>query len=638
LKKWLIGMATAIAVIMIAVLGAPFIVPQSFVKAEVASLVREKTGRDLRIDGPISFTLAPQPKLIAEDVALSNPPGSFSADFVAIKTVELSLKLDALLRSAIEIDQLTLTQPTINFEIDKDGRRNWVFHRTISTPAATPSQGGGGGPALDSGNLKIVDGVASYLDQRGGKKHVVNGVTMVLSLPSFAGPLHATGTALANADVVSFAVTLASPATLRAGGTSDATLNIAAPRATLGFSGQVAGAGPTKANGAISIKMPSLRNFLNWADLPFAARSHGLGEFSLSAKIAATGTRLSLDDTMIALDGTTAKGTLTVARSGPRPTLSGHLDVDRLDLDPAADRGVQAPASNAAATNPPTPSPRAPSAGAAPATASPPAASPTPSPGWNNHPIDLSALKLADADLTITAGAMRVRGIAIDKSDLALHLKDGRAELDLAKLTFDRGDGTGKIVVDSSGELPAFAVTLQLNGVAVRRVPIGIAGFDELSGTGDIYLLLSGRGRSVRDILATLDGGGSVKLANGTIGTAGFGSLMKSSFGPAVNETAIPRETPYASLSATAMIAHGILRNSDLQLSGPKLSATGDGTLDLAQRRIDYLWLPVLPGLGSARMMITGAWDEPAYKVESVTINKGAAQPPRKLPAKPARR
>ena len=72
---------------------------------------------------------------------------------------------------------------------------------------------------------------------------------------------------------------------------------------------------------------------------------------------------------------------------------------------------------------------------------------------------------------------------------------------------------------------------------------------------------------------------------------------------------------------------HGVLYNSDLKLVGPWLSATGSGTLDLGPRRIDYLWQPDITGIGNARVAITGDWDNPQYKVQSVTITKDLVLP-----------
>jgi hypothetical protein len=49
--------------------------------------------------------------------------------------------------------------------------------------------------------------------------------------------------------------------------------------------------------------------------------------------------------------------------------------------------------------------------------------------------------------------------------------------------------------------------------------------------------------------------------------------------------------------------------------------------LDLEPRHIDYLWQPDVAGMGSARIAITGDWDNPQYKVQSVTITKDLVLP-----------
>jgi len=97
---------------------------------------------------------------------------------------------------------------------------------------------------------------------------------------------------------------------------------------------------------------------------------------------------------------------------------------------------------------------------------------------------------------------------------------------------------------------------------------------------------------------------------------------MQKALGPAINDKTIPREIEYQTLSATATIDNGILHNNDLKLSGPQMSATGTGSLDLAPHRINYLWQPNITDLGSARIAITGNWSTPTYRVESVTITR----------------
>jgi uncharacterized protein involved in outer membrane biogenesis len=113
-RHLLIGLAVVFAVIIVVLLAIPLIVPSDFIAAQIASMVRQETGRDLRISGPISFSVMPRFALVAHDVALANPSG-FSGDFLSAKTVDVGLKALPLLHGSIEIEQLKLLQPRADF-------------------------------------------------------------------------------------------------------------------------------------------------------------------------------------------------------------------------------------------------------------------------------------------------------------------------------------------------------------------------------------------------------------------------------------------------------------------------------------------------------------------------------------------
>jgi len=614
-RRLLVAAIAVVAIVFTAALAAPFLVPGAVVKARVAALVRRQTGGDLRIAGPIRFSWLPRPRLTALDVALASPAGGFSTDFLKAPTVEIGLKPLALLRGAIEIDRLELLQPAIRFEIDGEGRRNWIFRGAATTGPGTKAGTDAGRPPA-FGVLAIAGGEASYFDRRNGKKLVASGIDMTASLPRQDGALDAAGRAVYNQESVHFVLNLAAPEILRRGGVSGATLDMVSAQGSLAFRGEFGGAASPKATGLIDLKIPSMQSFLAWTRLAKGVRLSG--PLSIVGWVEAGGPRLALTDAKIALDAMAAEGALTVERTAGRPMITGNLAIERLDLDPFIKPGQEAaPAGVAPAGVPPPPS-----AEAAPvAEASPP--------GWSRAAIDLAPLKRVDADVSLAATAIRVRRIAVGKSRMILHLSNGRLDLDIAAMALYGGNGAGKIVADGSGPVPAFGARLYLTGVTVRHLPLEIAGLGELSGAGDVSLDLIGRGKNLREIVESLNGIGGIVFADGTIGNAGLGPLMRDALGPAVDDPAIAREIDYSSLSGTATIARGTLRNRDLKLLSPRLSATAAGTLDLAARRIDYLLQPDIPGLGSARIAVTGSWDAPIYKALSVTITKGMKQPER---------
>ena len=617
MKRLAIAAIATVAIVFAVAFAGPVLVPSDFVKARVASLVLRATGRDLRIAGSISFSLLPRVRLIARNVALASPAGDFSGDFVTAPRVEISLRPLALLRGAVEIDQLRLSEPAISFEIDRQGRRNWIFRRTAPTaPGASPA--GSAGPPIAFGTLAIADGEARYADRRDGTKLATSGIAMTATLPHSSGPLNATGTAIYNGERIKSAVYLASPELLHRGAASGLSLDMTAARGSVAFRGEIGGAEATAAAGLMELKIPSLPDFLAWMRLTRGVRLPG--PLSITSRIEAGGGKLALSDARITLGTIAAEGAVSVDRSAGRPSITGRLAIQRLDLDPFLKRSGETAAAHAA-----------PTAGPPPASAETPPVAVSPSaPVWSRATIDLAPLKLVDAELHLTADTIRLRHIVAGNNQMHIHLKNGRLDLDIAAAALYGGKGTGKIVIDGGGPIPAFGVRFYLTGIRFSRAPLGIAGLGELSGTGDMSLDLIGRGNNMREAIESLNGIGGFDFTDGTIGSAGLGPLMRDALGPAVNDKSVPREIRYHAFSGTAAIARGILRNGDLKLLSPQLSATAAGTLDLVSRRIDYLWQPDIPGVGSARIAVTGAWDAPGYKVQSATIGKPAKQPARK--------
>src|SRR6201996_7555214 len=100
-KKLLVGLAIVVVLIIAAAVAVPFFIPLDTYKGKIVALVKSETGRDLRIDGPVHFSLLPSVALEANDVSLSNPAGATSANMVQLKTLDVELKLFPLLHGGL---------------------------------------------------------------------------------------------------------------------------------------------------------------------------------------------------------------------------------------------------------------------------------------------------------------------------------------------------------------------------------------------------------------------------------------------------------------------------------------------------------------------------------------------------------
>ncbi len=611
MKKLLIGVAVVIVVLLAIAVVAPFFIPLDTYKSELVAAVRQSTGRDLRIHGKVSFSLLPSLGLEANDVALSNPPGALSPDMAKLSKLELRLKLWPLLRRRIEVDKLVLVDPVIALEVDKQGRPNWRFATVAAAPsrAAQPapapaaSSGGDALSGLTLDDVRLENGQVGYVDQRTGKTLLLEQIAMKLSLPDLDSRFQADGSAVYRGEKLSLSIGIANPRAFLAGNRTAAELGLDSKPIAFGFKGNAAGTTPATLDGAIELKIPSLRGLAQWAGSPLTAPGTGFGLFVVTGKVSYAGDRIGFGDASLVLDQIQATGDLALDTGGPRPVVTGRLAVDTLDINPYLPPETQGQGKSAA--------PGAGGPAGAPAGSAKPA-------GWSDQPIDVAPLKSADVDFVLSANSLLYRKIRIGKSALWLHLKDGRLEADLSQIALYQGSGKGKVVLDGSGTVPAIEAQFNLSQVQMEPLLKDAVDVDRLAGVGAVDLAVTGRGHSQREIVGTLDGKGDLNLADGNIRGMNLVAMVKNI--ASAFQKGGTQETDFASLSGTYTIQNGILRNNDLQLKSADLPMTGAGTVDLPRRTVDYRITPRVAGAIAVPVLIKGPWDDLSYQPDLAAL------------------
>ncbi|WP_165645289.1 AsmA family protein, partial [Oharaeibacter diazotrophicus] len=117
------GLFALLAILVVAVLAVPFVVPADWIRAQVVAAVEGATGFRLALDGPVSFTLVPEPALEAVDVGVA---AGDAPEFARVGTVRFGLALAPLIDRRVEVTGLTLQSPRLVLTVDADGPRNWV--------------------------------------------------------------------------------------------------------------------------------------------------------------------------------------------------------------------------------------------------------------------------------------------------------------------------------------------------------------------------------------------------------------------------------------------------------------------------------------------------------------------------------
>ena len=177
MKKLLIGLGVVVVLLIAAAVIVPMLIPLERYKSEIQAQVKEKTGRDLRIDGDISLSVFPTLAVSVENVGFANAAGATTPEMATIDRLDVALRLLPLLSQEVAIDHFILEKPIINLEIDPQGRPNWQFD-TVEAAAPSTSAGGGapsggGGASLSElrlGDVRLVDGTLNYIDRQSGQE------------------------------------------------------------------------------------------------------------------------------------------------------------------------------------------------------------------------------------------------------------------------------------------------------------------------------------------------------------------------------------------------------------------------------------------------------------------------------------
>jgi AsmA protein len=622
MKKLLIGLGVVVALLIVAVIALPFLVPVSVVRERIVAGVKEATGRDLKI-GEMSVSVLPSLAVEAKDVAFANAPGAAEPNMATLKSLKAGLKLMPLLSGEVAIDRFVLVEPVIRLEVDKQGKANWEFPAAKDgKPEAQASDGGGAGglQQLRLGEVRLENGTISYFDARTGARHEATKLDLDIDLPSLDEPLKATGQADWRGKTVKLAADVAKPRALIDGQTSELAFQLDSEPVKLDLKGQATASTPFKLAGAVDLNVPSVRNLAAWAAEPIQFQGEGLGPLRIKGQLGLEGPKATFSNAEIALDAIKAKGELLVDTGQAKPFLRGRLDVEKLDLNPYLP--------------PEQPAQQQPGAGGGQGGGG----------GWSEEPIDLAGLKAANADFTLSVGAIQFRKIQIGKGTVSALLKDGRLTATLAELALYGGAGQGRVVLDGSGATPAVDANMRLAGVQIEPLLKDAADFDRLSGSGSTELQVSGRGKSQKAIVASLDGKGGIDFRDGAIKGFNLAEMVRnigSSF-----TTAGPQKTDFSELTASYVIQNGVLTNKDLQMKSPLLRIEGAGTANLAQRTLDYKVTPKavasLTGQGGRQdlagvmvpVLIQGPWDNLSFRPDLEGLVKQQLDPGKLLEGK----
>lgn len=168
----------AIIVLVISVLAGGAIaflvttIDQDTIKSKAIQLVRDKTNRELKINGEVSWTFFPWLGLKIQNISLSNPPDFKDSYFAEASEIDVNIKLLPLILGNIEIGHLNLKNFNLQLLKNNLDKSNWQDLLALgdATPITTTQNRK---PTIENfiiSDIAVDNGSILWQDQKTNKK------------------------------------------------------------------------------------------------------------------------------------------------------------------------------------------------------------------------------------------------------------------------------------------------------------------------------------------------------------------------------------------------------------------------------------------------------------------------------------
>jgi AsmA protein len=212
-----------------------------------------------------------------------------------------------------------------------------------------------------------------------------------------------------------------------------------------------------------------------------------------------------------------------------------------------------------------------------------------PAPSAAAMPIDLQPLRALDARLRLNVAQLLRPPYRVDALALQASIDNGR--LNLQRATGRAWGGRFEASGSADAGNHSLALRLQAEEVDLRAMLADTTGYDGLRGRGSIDADLSSHGTTVGAVRAALNGRATLALRPAALRGVDLAQTLRG-WRSATQDTVASdatRQTEFSQLGGSFEVRNGVARNADLDGRSDYLRVGGEGTVDLAQGRLDYL-------------------------------------------------
>ena len=668
LLKWLAIVVGAIVLVFVAAaILLPLLIDPNDYKQTLVAQVKERTGRDLSIDGDIDLTVFPWIGVKVGKVALSNAPGFTPPVFASSDELSIRVKLLPLLSRRLEMDTVTVHGLTLNLARDARGHSNWDdlvkagggAKSAGGAPSSGPSGSSqGAAAALAIGGLDIENANLSWVDASKAQRFDIDNlsiqtgpiasgepVDLKLALdvqasePEVSGHVSAKGTLdyeqqrqlarVTGLEVIGEFTGKGLPggdarvrlaANVEHDGASKSLLvdklELTAKDMQLNGDLRVSNIDSAPAaKGNITIAEFNPKNLLAVLskDGLQTADPKALTRASLKATIGGDANQLIVKPLTIRLDDSTLAGEVSLPDVKAQ-ALRFSLALDAIDVDRYLPPARETPAATA-------PAPATPGAAATRAAQAP-----------------NEALRRLDVIGKMTIGKLKAAKLNLSDVEVSVKAKDGIIRLNPLGAKLYEGRYNGDILLDARGNAPRTTVDEKLVGVQAGPLLKDLQGQDRITGAANINIAMQATGATADEVQKSLNGNADFAFTDGAVNGVNIARMIREANarikGIALPPEEVEQKTDFSELRGSLQVKDGIASNQDFTAMTPLLRINGKGTANLPAQSVDYritaTVVKTLKGQGGDELKdlvgipipihVTGSFEQPKYALDTEAL------------------
>ncbi|MCW8835914.1 MAG: AsmA family protein [Rhodospirillales bacterium] len=604
-------LVAALAVSVLAIIKSTDVNDYRTAITEQAKLL---TGRDLVIEGELGIDVSLSPSIVVEGIRFANAPWGSKPEMLFVRRMEARLNLLPLITGDIQVETVVLIEPTVLLEKDASGRGNWIFdvpdkarQAASSAPLSLPAVH----------RVIIRDAHVVYVDPNAK----IRQEAAVKSLDAWAenldSPIHMDVSAEVGGRRFDAVVQLGGIRNLLVAGTPyPVSVEGAVGGAQIRIQGTVGkpleGRDLNLTFSAAGDDIRSIADYMGGGfDVP------ALGAYSVAGRLGDTVSGYSLEGLAVRAGGSDIGGSVNISLKSPRPRIEGKLESSLINLDPLIGES-DGPSEKTSGSDEATGGKRL----------------------FPTTSLSVEPLSSFDGRIDLVVRRVTAGRVVIDDLDLVAVVEHGR--MTLAPIRGDVAGGriSGEVVVEDASGLLAVRVDLDGREMAFDRLLRELLGEEFMEGgRADFHANLAGTGRTVAEIMATLNGQfrttvGEGRILNTSIDLAGadlFGALISG-----INPFSKKDDASVLECAAIRLnIVEGIATaDKGIGLRTEKMDVLGEGTIDLGGEALDLrvstgarTGIGIGAGSVASLVHLRGTFAEPSVAVDPLkaAINVGTA-------------